>query len=94
MLSMLTESFRSAQRVSWIMPHGRKKYQYETGDLMHVEAVSIAVKQREYVFNLNELEEFFDATKAYYSKSSPASTATGTPPLRRISRYPRINGAR
>lgn len=40
-----------------IDPKSGKKYQYEASDLKHVEAVSIAVKQREYVVNLSEVEE-------------------------------------
>ncbi len=40
-----------------IDPKSGKKYQYETGDLMHVEAAGITVKQREYAVNLNEVEE-------------------------------------
>jgi Uma2 family endonuclease len=40
-----------------IDPKSGKKYQYEAGDLRHVSAVSIAVKQKEYVVNLNEVEE-------------------------------------
>ena len=40
-----------------IDPKSGKKYQYESGDLRHVEAAGITVKQREYAVNLNEVEE-------------------------------------
>ena len=40
-----------------IDPRSRKKYQYESGDLRHVEAADITVKQSEYAVNLNEIEE-------------------------------------
>ena len=40
-----------------IDPKSGKKYQYESGDLRHVEAADITVKQSEYAVNLNEIEE-------------------------------------
>ena len=40
-----------------IDPKSGKKYQYESGDLRHVETVSITVKQREHIINLDEFEE-------------------------------------
>ncbi len=40
-----------------IDPKSGKKYQYESGDLRHVEAAGITVKQKEYAVNLNEVEE-------------------------------------
>jgi len=40
-----------------IDPKSGKKYQYEGGDLMHVEAGSIAVKQTRHLLSFNEIEE-------------------------------------
>ena len=45
------------QSIFVIDPKSGKKYQYESGDLRHVDMVDIAVKQKEYLLNLSEVEE-------------------------------------
>jgi Uma2 family endonuclease len=41
-----------------IDPKSGKKFQYESGDLKHVETGGISVKQTGHIFNLGEFEEF------------------------------------
>lgn len=40
-----------------IDPKSGKKYQYESGDLKHVEGLNLAVKQKRYAVHLREIEE-------------------------------------
>jgi Uma2 family endonuclease len=40
-----------------IDPKSGKKYRYESGDLRHVDTAALAVKDREYVLKLSELED-------------------------------------
>ena len=40
-----------------IDPKSEKKYQYESGDLRHIEAAEIEVKGKKYILNLREVEE-------------------------------------
>ncbi|MBV8114645.1 MAG: Uma2 family endonuclease [Silvibacterium sp.] len=58
MLEKLDDYERMGVRGIFVIdPKSGKKYQYEAGDLRHIDEASITVKQNRYVVSLNEVEE-------------------------------------
>ena len=57
MLEKLDDYERMGVRSIFVIdPKSGKKYQYESGDLRHIDGASIPVKDKKYVVNLDEVE--------------------------------------